>query len=302
MPTISINFNNKSGTFCPGDVVDGTVIIDCESKRKHMGITIKAEGVLNLHSSKDGSMDSLSSSSSKKILDLEIPLQYQEKLPEGKTEFPFQFSLDPIDGQTLYESYSGVYVSVNYLATVHIQGGLFAKSLEKSVEFFVFNPTPEVPVDQKPLSFTLSRDSLKKSSTDAINSLPDFSIVGQLDKGVCDICKPLSGFLRIDRCDTSIKSIEAQLLRVETVGTGVDRMRESTEIMNIQIAHDDPPKKVEIPLFLLFPKLFVCTSTEGEGFRIQFQLNLTVTLENNLYISDNLAFKIVRSGLTDHYA
>jgi hypothetical protein len=36
------------------------------------------------------------------------------KVPDGITELPFEFPLSALPGQTLYDSYHGVYVNISY--------------------------------------------------------------------------------------------------------------------------------------------------------------------------------------------
>ncbi|KAL0235820.1 hypothetical protein GEMRC1_002402 [Eukaryota sp. GEM-RC1] len=295
--SLSIRLNKPNASFIPGDVLDGFVVIQSASKRKHMGITVKAEGVVNLHAFRDGVLDSFASgSTSNKILEEEVTVEEPGKLPEGEVEFPFQLTLKPLEGKRLFESYSGVYVSVNYMLTAHIQGGLFGKSMEKTSEFYILIPVTK-QVDPKPLPFSITKDSLRNSA-DA-DALPHFSIEGKLDSCLCDLSRPLTGSLTITNCENKIKSIEAQVLRIETIGPINDRATESTEIMNIQLAMDDPPRNIELPIYVLFPKLFVCSSTDDDNFKVQFQLNITVTLDNNFFISESLGFKLFRSSFVD---
>lgn len=51
-----------------------------------------------------------------------------------------------------------------------------------------------------------------------ILGLPDFFIKGQLDTVCCDIKKPFKGKLIVLKSSTPIRSIELQLVRVETCG------------------------------------------------------------------------------------
>lgn len=49
-------------------------------------------------------------------------------------------------------------------------------------------------------------------------SLPKFLIKGHLDATSCAITRPLTGELVVERSEVPIKSIELQLVRVETCG------------------------------------------------------------------------------------
>lgn len=50
------------------------------------------------------------------------------------------------------------------------------------------------------------------------SSLPKFLIRGRLDATNCVIAQPLTGELVVERSEVAIKSIELQLVRVETCG------------------------------------------------------------------------------------
>ncbi len=53
---------------------------------------------------------------------------------------------------------------------------------------------------------------LKKSK------IPRFRISGRLDSTLCKIMEPFTGELCVEHCDAVIRSIELQLVRVETCG------------------------------------------------------------------------------------
>jgi hypothetical protein len=53
---------------------------------------------------------------------------------------------------------------------------------------------------------------LKKSK------IPRFRISGRLDSTLCKITEPFTGELCVEHCDAVIRSIELQLVRVETCG------------------------------------------------------------------------------------
>lgn len=53
------------------------------------------------------------------------------------TEFPFEFVLKPLKDQTLYDTYHGVYVNVQYMLTADMARGMMSKNLKKNKEFIV---------------------------------------------------------------------------------------------------------------------------------------------------------------------
>ena len=46
---------------------------------------------------------------------MELDMEPPGRLPGGRTELPFAFVVEPIEGQELIETYHGVYVNVEYL-------------------------------------------------------------------------------------------------------------------------------------------------------------------------------------------
>ena len=50
------------------------------------------------------------------------------------------------------------------------------------------------------------------------SGLPRFSVKGRIDSAVCCLKNPLTGHVEIESCDAPIKSVEIQLVRVETCG------------------------------------------------------------------------------------
>lgn len=50
------------------------------------------------------------------------------------------------------------------------------------------------------------------------STLPKFLVRGHLDATTCVITQPLTGELKVENSDVPIKSIEVQLVRVETCG------------------------------------------------------------------------------------
>ena len=93
----------------------------------------------------------------------------------------------------------------------------------------------------------------------------------------------------VNECATPIKSIEIQLLRVETTGCAEGYAKDSkkllfcstlkfylfekpfklvTEIQNIQIGEGDVPRSISIPIYMIFPRLFTCPTLCTTNFKI----------------------------------
>jgi hypothetical protein len=121
---------------------------------------------------------------------------------------------------------------------------------------------------------------------------------------VCNINKPFSGEFSIVEADATIKSVELQLVRVETCGISTKSIlfsgcadgfaKESTEIQNIQIAEGDIQRNLTVPLFMVFPRLFTCPTLIAKTFRVEFEINLVVMLGDGHLITENFPIKLVR--------
>jgi len=59
------------------------------------------------------------------------------KVPAGKTEIPFEFPLTARPNKTLYETYHGVFVNIQYLLRCEMKRNFLAKDLLKVAEFIV---------------------------------------------------------------------------------------------------------------------------------------------------------------------
>jgi len=109
------------------------------------------------------------------------------------------------------------------------------------------------------------------------------------------ITQPLSGAFKLEVCEEPIKCIEIQLVRVETCGCADGFAKESTEIQNIQIADGDVPRGVEIPIFMIFPRLFTCPSLiSARTYKVEFQVNLVMMFPDGRLVSKKFPITLLR--------
>lgn len=59
------------------------------------------------------------------------------KIPAGMTDIPFEFPLKPRSGRSLYETYHGVFVNIQYLVKAELKRSFLSKDLLKTQEFIV---------------------------------------------------------------------------------------------------------------------------------------------------------------------
>lgn len=113
--------------------------------------------------------------------------------------------------------------------------------------------------------------------------------------------------------EVAVKSIEMQLVRVETCGCAEGYSRDATEIQNIQIADGNICTKLQIPIYMIFPRLFTCPTLISKNFKIgmyrykifnvyfrlltfvylflEFEVNLVVIFQDDYLVTEN--FQIV---------
>lgn len=143
--------------------------------------------------------------------------------------------------------------------------------------------------------FTITPDSLENVRKQA-GEVPSFKITGELTSATCSVTKPFTGFVTVESCETRIKSIELQLVRVETCGCADGFARDPTEIQNIQIAEGDVCRGLTIPIYMVFPRLFTCPTVGSNNFKVEFEINIVVLLADGYLITENFPIKLVRAG------
>jgi len=206
--------------------------------------------------------------------------------------------LEPLTGQTLYETYHGVFVNIQYLLKADMTRPMLAKNLQKTLEFIVEVQSGPLP-KPSPVKFEITPDSLENVKKSSLKNIPKFRIDGDLDSALCNINKPFTGELRLEESETIIKSIELQLVRVETCGCADGYAKEATEIQNIQISDGDVCRGLPIPIFMVFPRLFTCPTLATRTFKIEFEINLVVMLVDGHLITENFPIRLNRCDETD---
>jgi len=84
----------------------------------------------------------------------------------------------------------------------------------------------------------------------------------------------------IKQCDVEIKSIELQLVRVESCTYMEGEAREATEIQNIQIADGNVVRELAIPIHM--------------AFKVEFEVNLIILFADSHMVTENFPIKLYR--------
>lgn len=297
--SLDVKFNRLDKTYRPGDRISGIVTVSCTEVTKHNGISLKAQGFVTLQlSARNMSVfESQANNKPLQLVDYTIPIASSGKLQPGTTEFPFEIVLKPVQGQHLLDTYHGVYVNVRYNINVEMaKAGMFAgPPATVKREFFVQlvrdKEVNDMLQKSQPLQFSLTPASLQNVREVARKKVPEFLFTGSVKSTNCALDQPFLGEIVIEKCAVPIKSIEIQLARVESCIYPDGVAREATEIQNIQVADGDVLRNVAIPLHMVFPRHFTCSTTLSKTFKIEFQVNLIVLFEDNHMITEN--FQIV---------
>lgn len=296
--SIEVRYDRYDRKYREGENVTGVIVVSTPSAMAHQGIFMNVDGNVALHLSARtvGLFESFYSTlKPMQLITHSIEIAPAGKLPSGTTEFPFEFPLTPTSGKRLYDTYHGVYINVQYKINIDIQRGMLSKALQLSSELIVHSPiSADTVVKPKPYSFSLSPESLKNVKKSSKHKIPAFLFEGSLDTTVCDIDKPFSGYITVKKNAIPIKSIEVQLVRVETCQYKEGEAREATEVQNIQIGDGRVVTDLPIHMHMVFPRLFTCSTLHTDNFRVEFEINIIVQFEDNHVVTENFAISMYR--------
>ena len=93
---------------------------------------------------------------------------------------------------------------------------------------------------------------------------------------------------------TPIRSIDIQLVRVETCGCAEGYSKDATEIQNIQIGEGDICRGMAIPIYMIFPRLFTCPTLLTNNFKVEFEVNIIVIFQDNRLVQENFPISLTR--------
>lgn len=260
--SLSIRLKKANKTFEPGELVEGVVIVSAKEGWAHQGLQMKVEGkaMLELGNKANGFLDILSEDARPlELLLLNFDVTSSGRVAAGITEIPFEFILEESKGVSLHETYHGVYTTVAYFMTLECKRTLMRSTLTCQEELIVECPT-ESKVAPVPQNFSISPDVLENLNKGRVSSIPKFKIQGRLDTLLCAINQPFTGEITIEESEVPVKSIEIQLIRVESVISEGKEHREATEIQNIQVADGDVSRLAPVPIYFVFPRIFSCSS------------------------------------------
>ncbi|XP_033758853.1 LOW QUALITY PROTEIN: vacuolar protein sorting-associated protein 26C-like [Pecten maximus] len=278
-----------------GDLVSGVVVVESRSDLQHQGILLAMEGAVTLQlSAKSVGLFEAFYNSLKPIQLVNYTLEIAKpgRLPSGKTEIPFEIPLKAKGNKTLYETYHGVFVNIQYTLKADMKRSLLNKDLQKTCEFIVEYKNQDEKPKLKPVNFTITPETL--TNVKEKQNVPKFKVRGKLETSTLCITTPLKGELMVDSCESQIKSIEIQLVRVETCGCAEGYAKDATEIQNIQIADGDVCRGIAIPIHMVFPRLFTCPTLSTNNFKVEFEINIVIVFHDDHLVTENFPIKLTR--------
>ncbi|KAF9417503.1 hypothetical protein HW555_005426 [Spodoptera exigua] len=284
------------------------------------------EGSVNLQlSSKNVGIFEAFSNSIKPInlINTSIELVPPGKIPVGVTEIPFELPLRARQAVSpgypgLLETYHGVFVNIMYTLKCNMKRSFLNKPVNASCQFFVqYRQQEAAPL--KPVRCEITPASIRAAGG-GTRPMPHFQVYAEINSTVCALDSPLTGKvtslpppvclvlqhsvviqwspalqIRVDECSVPIRSIELQLVRVETCGCAEGYSKDATEIQNIQIGEGDVCRARDIPLYMVLPRLFTCPTTTTPHFKIEFELNIAVIFDDDYLVTENFPILLLRS-------
>eukprot|EP01097_Dermamoeba_algensis_P011115 TRINITY_DN8483_c0_g1_i1.p1 TRINITY_DN8483_c0_g1~~TRINITY_DN8483_c0_g1_i1.p1 ORF type:complete len:302 (-),score=62.62 TRINITY_DN8483_c0_g1_i1:236-1141(-) len=299
--SLDIKLKKSDKTYRQGDLVSGTVCVTSKGSLSHNGITLLMEGNVTLQMSGKnvGVFDAFYNSLKPiQLVNVSLEIAKPGKLPDGETELPFEIPLEPLAGLNLFETYHGVFINISYLLRCDMPRPLLAKNLQKQIEFIVEVKTTDPKLVEKKdtkVPFTITPETLDNVKKNSLSKIPRFKISGYVTTAVCEISKPFVGELIVEEADAIIKSIEVQLVRVETCGCAEGYSKDATEIQNIQIGEGNVCRSFPLQLYMIFPRLFTCPTIAAKTFKIEFEVNLVILLSDGYLITENFPIKLIRT-------
>jgi hypothetical protein len=296
MSAVEIRLKRADRVYRPGDTVIGSVVVQCKSATQHLGISMAVEGMVTLEVSNKsvGLVEAFYNSVGPTcLMKHEITLASAGRLPAGDSEFPFEFPCEAIGSQRMFETYHGVFVNIQYMMKVEVKRGAFSKNLNRAMEFIVEVPDSN-EYKEVPVSFSISPEALENVKPSQKSRVPSFKIHGKLQSAVCPLTKPFVGDLTVEECSIPIRSIELQLVRVETCGSQEGYAKEATEIQNLQLGDGDIFRGLSIPIYMVLPRLFTCPTVAARNFKVEFEINLVVVLSDGHLLMENFPVRLYR--------
>jgi hypothetical protein len=174
--------------------------------------------------------------------------------------------------------------------------GVMKKSVSREVEFLVEIPTKQDIKDPLPMLFQVTPDSLENVSQKVLSTIPKFSISGKIHRTKCPVNQPLTGEVTIEYSGAPVRSLELQLVRIESVNAEGKSTKEATEIQTIQMGDGNICRNLAVPIYMIFPRLFSCSTVNTPTFKIEFELNFIMVYGEGFMVTENFPLTLYRDA------
>eukprot|EP00250_Pteridium_aquilinum_P012219 c20579_g1_i2 orf=119-1066(+) len=283
---LELKFSRADRIYRPPDVIDGRLIVTTPSTISHQGIKIALTGTVTLQPSlrSVGVLESLYTSIKPiQLLNKIVQINSAGKISPGSTEIPFHIALDGIKGSfvgSLYDTYHGAHINIQYVLTAEISRGYMQKSLSASLELIVESSRGKVPRPSSQadsVHFYITQDTQKHSLLPSIRS-GGFRVTGRVLTR-CNLMEPILGEILVEHSAVPIRSIDLNVLRIETIVLNDRAASETTEVQATQVADGDICRGLPLPIYLILPRLLTCPTLSSGSFSLEFGLSITITFE-----------------------
>lgn len=216
----------------------------------------------------------------------------------SKQVFAFLLKVIPQEGHSLLETYTGVYISIQYEIKALITSQENKNKISVPVPIKVMIHVPGLGLidgmqrSQQSQPFTITPSSL--ANPNKILTLPEFRIEGELQSTIFELDREFNGWVVVIESNRQIKSIDLQLIRIESIFSGDTGFKEPTEVQSLQIADGDVRKGAKVPLYMLFPRQFTCPTTFYKKFKVEFEVNLSVLFIDGHQLTKNFPIYLIR--------
>lgn len=217
------------------------------------------------------------------LLNKTVQINSAGKISPGNKEIPFHIALDGPKGglgSRLHDTYHGAHINIQYVLTAEISRGYMLKSLCASLELIVESTRgkiPHPPTQADSVYFYITQDTQKHSLLPSIRS-GGFRVTGRVMTR-CSLMEPVVGEIIVEHSAVSIRSIDLNLLRIESIVLNDRMASETTEVQATQVADGDICRGLPLPIYMILPRLLTCPTLSSGSFSLEFGLSITITFE-----------------------
>ena len=216
--TMEINFDRPSKFYEPGEKVTGILSLPLGKFSDLKGpLSIRAESYMDTVSAIRGNMGRQALPENERTYFMKKDVEMGDPTGIGKQR-PFHFVAEATEvGEKLIDSYVGVDFSIVY-EVIAIYTDRIGKPVTAKGRFEMKCPGAGLDIlhGKKliPQEFEVSNENLEANAVQ--KTLPKFKFSGVITTVNCCFTEPFDGYIKKSHCDLQIKSVEIQLVRVET--------------------------------------------------------------------------------------